>query len=233
MEKAQPELELINKLLGPLNEKQLGQLAALEDLYKDWNSKINIISRKDIDQLYRNHIIHSLTIAFVFSFAKGQQVIDIGTGGGFPGIPLAILFPNTQFHLVDSIGKKIKVVEAIAGSIDLGNVTAEHVRAEDIRNRKFDSAVSRAVAPLGDLWRWTKPLLRKDGREASSCEDAGRLHLNKRMEAHGLICLKGGALDQEIAQSKTKPAVYSIQDYLDDEYFQDKFIIYVDSLTQV
>ena len=227
MEEAQSKLELIKKLFGPLSEKQLDQLAALEGLYKEWNSKINIISRKDIDQLYRNHVLHSLSIALVFSFGRGHRVIDIGTGGGFPGIPLAILFPSTQFHLVDSIGKKIRVVETIAGSIGLGNVTAEHARAEDIRNRKFDSAVSRAVAPLSELWSWTKSLLDKKAKVHSSNDSERPEVVNKKIEPHGLICLKGGNLDQEIAQSKTKPAVYTIQDYLGDEYFLHKYIIYV------
>jgi 16S rRNA (guanine527-N7)-methyltransferase len=227
MEKAESKLELINKLFGPLNHKQLGQLAALEDLYNEWNSRINIISRKDIDKLYRNHVLHSLSIALVFSFGKGHQVVDIGTGGGFPGIPLAILFPSTQFHLVDSIAKKIKVVEVIVGSIGLVNITAEHARVEDIRNRKFDSAVSRAVAPLAELWRWTKPLLKKSGKEGFSDDAQYTEQISKRIEAHGLICLKGGSLDQEIAESKTRPTVYSIRDYIDDEYFQLKKIIYV------
>lgn len=227
MEKAESKLELINELFGPLRYRQLEQLGALEDLYKEWNAKINVISRKDLDQLYRNHVLHSLSIALIFSFGKDHQVIDIGTGGGFPGIPLAILFPSTHFHLVDSIGKKIKVVKAIAAALGLDNVTAEHARAEEIHNRKFDSVVSRAVASLGELWSWAKPLLKKNGKISSYPEAMDPDNTFKKIEAHGLICLKGGTLDEEIALSKTRPATYSLQDYLYDEYFLHKYIVYI------
>jgi 16S rRNA (guanine527-N7)-methyltransferase len=162
MEKTKGSMELIQKYFGDFSEKQLGQLAQLEDLYHVWNEKINVVSRKDINSLYEKHVLHSLSIAAQYSFADGIQVIDIGTGGGFPGIPLAIFFPEVEFHLVDSIAKKIKVVEAVAEEIGLKNVTTAHTRAEDIKGRKFDFAVSRAVAPLKDLWRWSKPLLRNE-----------------------------------------------------------------------
>ena len=229
MEKAESELELIQQNFGPLSGKQIGQLAALEHLYKDWNSRINIISRKDMDHFYRNHVLHSLTIALVFTFIKGQQVIDIGTGGGFPGIPLAILFPDTSFHLVDSIGKKIKVVQAVSNSIGLENVTAEHGRVEDIRKRKFDAAVSRAVAPLGDLWRWAKPLLKKLNSGSSAIEKSRiENHNSHKIQANGLICLKGGELKEEIAESKTHPKLYRIQEYLYDAYFLNKYILYLE-----
>ncbi len=161
MEKATAHLELVTRYFTDFSPVQLQQLAALEELYKDWNAKINVISRKDIDSLYEKHILHSLAIAAAFEFTKGMEVIDIGTGGGFPGVPLAIFFPEVQFHLVDSIGKKLKVVEAVKEATGLLNITTQHGRAEEIKNRKFDTAVSRAVAPLKDLWTWAKPLLRK------------------------------------------------------------------------
>ena len=142
--------------------------------------------------MYLKHVLHSLSIAAVFDFADGTEIIDIGTGGGFPGIPLAIYFPEVQFHLVDSIAKKLKVVEAVASSINLKNVTAQHIRAEEIKNKKFDFAVSRAVAPLKDLWKWSKPLLKKSKPEIRN---------PKQTMPNGLICLKGGDLAQEIFES--------------------------------
>src|SRR5689334_3545386 len=150
-------MQLLLKYFSAFTEKQLAQFKALEELYKDWNSKINVISRKDIDSLYEKHVLHSLSIAAAFEFEAGTEIIDIGTGGGFPGIPLAIFFPEVKFHLVDSIAKKLKVVDAVAKAIELKNVTTQHIRAEEIKNRKFDFAVSRAVAPLKDLWKWSKP----------------------------------------------------------------------------
>jgi 16S rRNA (guanine527-N7)-methyltransferase len=163
--------------------------------------------------LYEKHVLHSLSIAAQYSFADGIQVVDIGTGGGFPGIPLAIFFPEVEFHLVDSIAKKIKVVEAVAEEIGLKNVTTAHTRAEDIKGRKFDFAVSRAVAPLKDLWRWSKPLLRNE----------------KKMEdlKNGLICLKGGDLTLEIADSLLRPYVQDIYSLFPELYFEQKYIIYV------
>src|SRR5437762_1293314 len=154
-------MEIILKYFSEFNETQLQQFAALDELYKDWNSKINVISRKDIDALYEKHVLHSLAIAAVIEFKAGTQIIDIGTGGGFPGIPLAIFFPEVKFHLVDSINKKLKVVNEIADATGLTNVTTQHTRAEDIKDKKFDLVVSRAVAPLKDLWYWSRPLLKK------------------------------------------------------------------------
>ena len=161
MEKSPSKLELVLRYFTDFSPRQEQQLAALEELYLDWNNKINVISRKDIDSLYEKHVLHSLSIAAAFEFADGMEVIDIGTGGGFPGIPLAIFFPQVQFHLVDSIGKKLKVVEAVRDGIGLLNISTQHSRAEEIKNRKFDAAVSRAVAPLKDLWTWSRPLLKK------------------------------------------------------------------------
>lgn len=205
-------MELIQKYFADFSETQLAQYAQLEELYQHWNEKINVISRKDIDSLYEKHVLHSLSIAAQYNFIDGLQIIDIGTGGGFPGIPLAIFFPNVEFHLVDSIAKKLKVVDAILEEIGLKNVTTAHTRAEDIKARKFDFAVSRAVAPLKDLWRWSKPLLRNE----------------RKMEdlKNGLICLKGGDLTQEIADSNLRPHVQEIYGLFPEPFFEEKFMLY-------
>ena len=202
----------ILKYFSELTPLQLKQFAALENLYKEWNEKINVISRKDIDNLYLKHVLHSLSIAVVFDFSEGTTIIDIGTGGGFPGIPLAIYFPGVAFHLVDSIGKKLKVVGAIAAELNLKNVTTEHVRAEEIKNRKFDFAVSRAVAPLKELWNWSKPLLGKTKRNDFN---------------NGLICLKGGDLSQEISESNLHPRQITLTEIFREEYFEQKYLLYV------
>jgi len=206
-------MDVILKYFSDFTPQQLQQFAALGSLYTEWNEKINVISRKDIQSLYENHVLHSLSIAAaVAGFASGMQVIDIGTGGGFPGVPLAIFFPEVQFHLVDSIGKKLKVVEAVAEAAGIKNITTQHTRAEDIKNRKFDFAVSRAVAPLKDLWRWAKPLLKK-GNEATF--------------SNGLVCLKGGDLAQEIYESNLKPNVVRISELFKEPYFEEKFLLHV------
>ena len=181
-------------------------------LYKEWNEKINVVSRKDIDELYLHHVLHSLSIATVATFSKVTKIIDIGCGGGFPGIPLAIFYPDTEFHLVDSIGKKLKVVNEVCAAANIKNITTQHIRAEDIKNRKFDFAISRAVAPLKDLWFWSKPLL-----------NAGL----KTNIQNGLICLKGGDLHQEISESRTRPKMMSIYDIFDEEYFKEKYLLHV------
>jgi len=214
MEKATQKLELILQYFSDFTPKQLQQFTALEELYKDWNSKINVISRKDIDSLYEKHVLHSLSIAAVFHCAPGVEIIDLGTGGGFPGIPLAIFFPETQFHLVDSIGKKLKVVEAVASAIDLKNISIQHTRAEDIKNRKFDAVISRAVAPLADLWRWSKPLLKK-----RNTADGNTIN--------GLTCLKGGDLAAEIAASTCRPRLVEIHTIFKEDFFADKYLLHV------
>lgn len=215
MEKTPSNLELITRYFADFTPDQLDQLTRLGPLYQEWNEKINVISRKDIEGLYEKHVLHSLSIAAVFEFEPGAEIIDIGTGGGFPGIPLAIFFPEVKFHLVDSIGKKLKVVEAVAEGIGLKNVTIQHTRAEEIRNRKFDFVVSRAVAPLGELWKWGKPLLKKSKPQAESPSQ------------HGLICLKGGDLAAEIQQSGTRPRLMEIHDIFPEEFFREKFVVYV------
>lgn len=205
-------MEYITQYFSDFTPTQLKQFEQLQSLYSDWNEKINVISRKDIEHLYLKHVLHSLSIAAVFNFTDGTSIIDIGTGGGFPGIPLAIYFPEVKFHLVDSIGKKLKVIEAVAEAIGLENVTTQHIRAEEIKNRKFDFAVSRAVAPLKELWKWSKPLLQKN---------------NKNDFANGLICLKGGDLAQEISESGLKPNQISLEEIFKEDYFKEKFMLYV------
>lgn len=223
-------MEYILKYFSEFTDEQLKQFEALESLYKEWNEKINVISRKDIDGLYLKHILHSLSIAAVFDFAENTQVIDIGTGGGFPGIPLAIYFPEVKFYLVDSIAKKLKVVEAVASSINLKNVTIQHIRAEEIKNRKFDVVVSRAVAPLKELWKWSKPLLKKYDVRNTKYEAGNEKSeiKNKELEnqPNGLICLKGGDLAQEIYESGLHPHQISIDGIFNEEYFKEKYLLY-------
>ncbi len=224
MEETPAKLAIITRFFEDFSPSQLEKLGALEPLYREWNEKINVISRKDIDSLYEKHVLHSLSIAAAFDFTGGSQVIDIGTGGGFPGIPLAIFFPEVHFHLVDSIGKKLKVVDAIASELGLTNVSTMHTRAEDIKNRKFDVAVSRAVAPLKDLWTWSKPLLHKNPRKQMPQAPPTGETLPR---AAGLICLKGGDLHQEIADSGCRPRMIEIQDIFPLPYYQGKFMLQV------
>lgn len=225
MEKAPQNLELILKYFDDFTPLQLDQLSSLEALYKEWNSKINVISRKDIDGLYEKHVLHSLSIAASNSFRPGSDVIDIGTGGGFPGIPLAIFFPEVKFHLVDSIGKKLKVVAEITTAIGLKNITIQHIRVEEIQQRKFDYAVSRAVAPLTDLWRWSKPLIRK--RIPSSQAIRSQFPPDEEFIAPGLICLKGGDLKEEVAAVAAHVTTVKISDIFQEDFFQEKFLLYV------
>ena len=218
-------MEIILKYFSDFTPVQLEQLSLLDGLYKEWNEKINVISRKDIEGLYEKHVLHSLSIAAAFEFGSGSEIIDLGTGGGFPGIPLAIFFPEVKFHLVDSIAKKLKVADAVADGIGLKNITTQHTRVEEIKNRKFDFVVSRAVAPLKDLWKWSKPLLKSQKTEAEdkgSSKSPGIIIQNP-----GLICLKGGDLSAEIQESGTRPRIMEIHDIFPEEYFMEKFILYI------
>lgn len=212
-------MDIILKYFSDFTDKQIEQFKLLEPLYKEWNEKINVVSRKDIESLYLKHVLHSLSIAALFEFTAGMEVVDIGTGGGFPGIPLAIFFPDVQFLLVDSINKKLNVVNDIVQQIDLKNVTTLHTRIESIKNKKFDVAVSRAVAPLKDLWRWSKPLLNQKSKIKNKNEDNDA--------PCGLICLKGGDLSQEIYESHTKPRVWKIDDLFKEDFFEEKYILQV------
>lgn len=205
-------MEIILKYFADFSAEQLNKLSALLGLYTEWNQKINVISRKDMENFYLHHVLHSLSIATTFEFEKTDHIMDLGCGGGFPGIPLAIFFPDTQFHMVDSINKKLVVVQEIANAIGLNNVTTQHTRAEDIKNRKFDAVISRAVAPLGDLWRWSKPLIRKK----NATNDA----------PNGLICLKGGDLTKEIQESGCRPFVWEIEKLFPEPFFHEKYLLY-------
>ena len=213
MESPETKLEVILRYFSGFSDTQLRQFGMLWELYSDWNARINVISRKDIDALYERHVLHSLSIAAWMEFTPGMEVIDIGTGGGFPGIPLAVFFPEVRFHLVDSVGKKLKVVEAVAEATGLRNVTVQHTRAESIRGRSFDFAVSRAVAPLKDLWAWSRPLLRNDRKMADF--------------KNGLVCLKGGDLSQEISESRLRPHVKEIHSLFPEPAFEGKYLVYV------
>ena len=204
-------MERILKYFPDLTEEQKRQFAALYDLYTDWNSKINVISRKDIENLYEHHVLHSLGIAKVIRFKPGTKVMDLGTGGGFPGIPLAILFPEVQFHLVDSIGKKVRVATEIAGSIGLKNVTTRHARAEE-EKQLFDFVVSRAVMPLTDLLK----IIRKN----ISPKQQNAL-------PNGLICLKGGELERETMPVKNKTTMWNLKEFFGEEFFETKKVVYV------
>lgn len=204
-------MDIILKYFPQLTERQREQFAALHALYHDWNAKINVISRKDIDNLYEHHVLHSLGIARMIRFKAGTQIMDLGTGGGFPGIPLAILFPDTRFHLVDSIGKKIKVCTEVASALGLDNVTTRHCRAEEEKG-KFDFVVSRAVMPLADLLKIIRKNIAKEQRNALP---------------NGLICLKGGELDKETVAVKHHCMVTPLSDYFEEEFFETKKVIYV------
>lgn len=203
--------DLILQYFPDLTDEQKKQFAQLQGLYEHWNGQINVISRKDIDQLYERHVLHSLGIARVIKFLPSEKVLDVGTGGGFPGIPLAILFPETDFLLVDSIGKKIKVVQEVSKALELKNLRAEHIRAEQVPG-KFDFVISRAVTQLKDFYPWVKD---KFGRQS------------KNTLPNGILYLKGGDLDQEIAESKLQVKRYYLKDYFPGEFFETKQVIYV------
>ena len=204
-------MDIILKYFPNLSEVQQQQFAALYDLYTDWNSKINVISRKDITNLYEHHVLHSLGIAKVMQFRPETTVMDLGTGGGFPGIPLAIFFPETHFHLVDSIGKKVKVATEIANAIGLKNVTTRHCRAEE-EKQLFDFVVSRAVMPLTDLLKIIRKNIKKEQHNALP---------------NGLICLKGGELEREVMPVKHQTLMYDLKDYFEEEFFETKKVVYV------
>ncbi|MFT4855989.1 MAG: 16S rRNA (guanine527-N7)-methyltransferase [Algoriphagus sp.] len=205
------ETELISTYFPGLSEIQLEQFTSLGELYTDWNSKINVISRKDMEQFYIHHVIHSLGIAKVMEFQPGTRVLDIGTGGGFPGIPLAILFPETHFHLVDSIGKKISVVKDVVKQLKLTNVEAQQARAEELV-RKYDFVISRAVTRMANFYPWVKNKIRK--------EDFNEFQ-------NGILYLKGGEVDEEMDELDKSYVVYHLNDYFQEEYFETKKVIYL------
>lgn len=201
----------IEKYFPSLTARQIQQFNSLPGLYEFWNNQINVISRKDIEQLFERHVLHSLGIAKVISFLPGEKVLDVGTGGGFPGIPLAILFPNTQFHLVDSIGKKIKVVQEVAKALGLKNITATHQRAEEITDN-FDFVISRAVTRLKEFYPWVK----------------GKFNAqSKNVMPNGILYLKGGDLADEIKESGLKVKQYYLKDYFEEEFFETKQVVYI------
>jgi 16S rRNA (guanine527-N7)-methyltransferase len=203
--------EIIFNYFPSLTPIQKEQITKLYPLYADWNDKINVISRKDIDNLYVNHVLHSLAIAKIVSFKPGTTVLDVGTGGGFPGIPLAILFPETKFHLVDSIGKKITVVKNVAEGLGLTNVKAEQIRAEQIKG-EYDFIVSRAVTRLKEFYGWINRKVKKDS--------AHQLF-------NGILYLKGGDLDEELAELKRSHQIFDLSDYFKEEFFETKKVVYV------
>lgn len=205
------EMDRILHYFPNLTERQKAQLEALGPLYHDWNAKINVISRKDIDNLYEHHVLHSLGIAEIINFRPGTEVMDLGTGGGFPGIPLAILFPEVHFHLVDSTGKKVRVAGEVARSIGLENITTAHERVEEEPGR-FDFVVCRAVTLLPELVRLVRKNISPRQRNAMP---------------NGILCLKGGELAQELAPIRHHATVWNLRDYFDEEYFRTKRVVHV------
>ena len=203
--------DVLFRYFPQLTESQKNQYQKLQGLYQEWNDKINVISRKDIDNLYVNHVLHSMGIARAVSFKPGSFILDVGTGGGFPGIPLAILFPEVQFHLVDSIGKKITVVKNVADALGLKNVTAEQVRAEQLK-AEYDFIISRAVTRLKEFYSWIhKRIKKKSSHEFFN----------------GILYLKGGDLDEELAELKKPYQIFELSDYFKEEFFETKKIVYV------
>jgi 16S rRNA (guanine527-N7)-methyltransferase len=202
---------IIFKYFPGLAPLQISRYEQLFPLYKDWNEKINVISRKDIDNLYVNHVLHSLAIAKVLSFQPGAEILDVGTGGGFPAIPLAILFPQTHFHLVDSIGKKITVVKEVSKALGLDNVTAEQVRAEQIRH-KYDFVISRAVTQMKEFYGWVHTKVKKESVHTLD---------------NGILYLKGGEVDEEMNQLKRPYSLYDLTKYFSEDFFTTKKIVYM------
>lgn len=203
--------EIIFQYFNDINDEQRAQFRALGPLYQEWNAKINVISRKDIDNLYMHHVLHSLGIAKVVNFRQGSNILDIGTGGGFPGIPLAILFPNCKFKLIDSIGKKTRVAAAVANAIGLKNVVVEHRNVIEEKN-KYDFVVSRAVMNASDLVKLIRKNVSKEQRNALP---------------NGLICLKGGDMTEEVAPFKSHSEIWDLKSYFDDEFFDTKKVMYI------
>lgn len=203
-------MSIIEKYFPNLTEEQKQQFAALDALYHDWNAKINVISRKDIDNLYEHHVLHSLGIAEIIRFKDGTKIMDLGTGGGFPGIPLAIMFPNCQFLLVDSVRKKLTVCNEVIAALGLKNVETRWCRAEEVKE-KFDFVVSRAVMPLIDLVKLVRKNIANKGQNGLP---------------NGLICLKGGELDSEVLPVKNISDVTPLSDYFEEEYFTTKRVVY-------
>jgi len=203
-------MEIILKYFPNLTEEQISQFEKLQELYKDWNLRINVVSRKDIDELYLRHVLHSLAIAKVMEFKPGAKIMDVGTGGGFPGIPLAILFPETQFHLVDSIGKKIKVVHEVVQGLGLKNVKSSNCRVEEIKDT-YDFIVSRAVAHMETFNRWVKNKVHKKHRHPLK---------------NGILYLKGGDLTEEL-QNFPKATVYDLSDFFKEDFFETKKVVHL------
>lgn len=204
-------MEILTKYFTDLTDQQLDQFGRLSSLYDEWNAKINVISRKDIEQLYERHVLHSMSIAKIIQFKPGTTVVDVGTGGGFPGIPLAILFPETSFMLIDSIGKKIKVVTEITSALNLKNVTAEHVRIEDVK-QKFDFIVSRAVTSFPRFVSMVKTKVSSQ---------------NNNTLPNGILYLKGGDFQEEISPFLKQIQVYELQDLFQEEFFETKRLIHM------
>jgi 16S rRNA (guanine527-N7)-methyltransferase len=206
-------LDLIKKYFPEITEKQIAQFAELQALYTFWNNQINVISRADLDNLYERHVLHSLGIAKVVHFKPNTEILDVGTGGGFPGIPLAILFPEAHFHLIDGIGKKIKVVNEVANALDLSNVKAEQIRAEQLQT-DYEFIISRAVTQLPVFFNWVKGKINKN---------------NYHNLKNGLICLKGGDLTEELIAFGRKTKTFHLSDYFEEEFFETKKIIHAPS----
>lgn len=204
-------MDIILQYFSQITNEQKKQFELLYGLYTDWNAKINVISRKDIENLYLHHVLHSLAIAQVISFKPGTKILDVGTGGGFPGVPLAIFFPECEFTLIDSIGKKIKVGQEVSNAIGLKNINLKHLRVQEEKN-KFDFVVSRAVMPLDDLVKLVRKNIVKEQKNALP---------------NGLICLKGGELQHEILPFKNIASSYEISDYFNEDYFKTKKVVYV------
>lgn len=204
-------MEIVQDYFPDLTEKQVKQFQLLKSLYQEWNNKINVISRKDIDHLYERHVLHSLAVAKVIRFKNGTNILDVGTGGGFPGIPLAIMFPDCNFHLVDSIGKKMKVVEGVSNSLALSNISYEQIRAEKIKDQ-YDFIISRAVTAFPTFFNWVKDKIK-------------RKSINELR--NGILYLKGGDLNEELKKFESRISIYEISDFFSESFFETKKVVYL------